>query len=206
MSRANFMSSAREATRRNTMIHLVRTAAVAAIVALSGALVQAEVIQTKSGGLDVATLVKLESPWAMAYLPDGRLLITEKPGRLRVYTADGKLSDPIAGVPKVDFRGQGGLLDVKIDPDFAKNGLVYLSYAEPAEEQPPGAKDEREPRLGPNQKMVDTVLKGGAVARGKLDGAQLRDVTVIWRQVPKTIGRGHYGGHLAFAPDGKLFI
>src|SRR4051794_7359708 len=96
----------------------------------------AAVVQSNSGPVNVESLAKLDNPWGMTFLPDGRLLITEKPGRLRVF-ADGKLSEPIAGVPKVAYKGQGGLLDVEIDPDFANNRLVYLSYSEPAEEQPP---------------------------------------------------------------------
>jgi glucose/arabinose dehydrogenase len=109
-------------------------------------------------------------------------------------------------VPKVVFHKQGGLLDVAVDPDFARNQLVYLSYSEAADQQPAGAKEERDERLGPGQDLKDNVLKGAAVARGRLDGSDLRDVTVIWRQVPKTIGRGHFGGRLVFARDGTLFI
>ena len=155
--------------------------------------------------LKVESLGKFDNPWAMAYLPDGRLLITEKPGHLRIY-ADGKLSEPVAGVPKVEYHEQGGLLDVAVDPNFADNGLVYLSYSEAAEQQPAGAREEKDPRLGEHQDLDDTVLKGLAVARGKLDGNRLEDVTVIWRQEPKQIGRGHFGGRLVYAPDGKLFI
>jgi glucose/arabinose dehydrogenase len=149
----------------------------------------------------------------MAFRPDGRLLVTEKPGRLRIF-AGGKLSEPIAGVPQVAYRDQGGLLDVEIDPDFARNQLVYLSYAEAAETQPANAKDTHDPRFGPPPPpgKEDNVLKGGAVARGRLDGMQLRDVEVVWRQEPKTIGRGHFGGRLVFAlgkivrihPDGSV--
>jgi aldose sugar dehydrogenase len=153
----------------------------------------------------VESLVSLDNPWSMAFLPDGRLLITEKPGNLRVY-ADGKLSKPLGGVPKVAYREQGGLLAVAIDPNFDRNQLVYLSYTEAAEQQPAGAKDEGDPRLGQSQERDDVVLKGLAVARGRLEGKQLKDVTVIWRQTPKTIGRGHFGGQMAFAPDGKLFV
>jgi aldose sugar dehydrogenase len=98
------------------------------------------------------------------------------------------------------------LLDVEIDPDFAANGLVYLYFTEAAEEQPKVKSDIADPRLGPYQDLKDTILKGGAVARGRLDGNSLRDVKVIWRQQPKTIGRNHFGGRLVFAPDGKLFI
>lgn len=164
-----------------------------------------ETISTQSGPVNVERLAELDNPWGMAFLPDGRLLITEKPGRLRVY-ADGELSEPIAGVPEVEYKDQGGLLDVEIDPDFASNRFVYLSYSEPAEEQPAVDSDDADARLGEFQDLTDTVLKGAAVARGELDGMQLRNVRVIWRQEPKTIGRGHFGGRLVFAPDGKLFI
>lgn len=164
-----------------------------------------ETISTQSGPVNVERLAQLDNPWGMAFLPDGRLLITEKPGRLRVY-ADGELSEPITGVPEVEYRDQGGLLDVEIDPDFARNRLVYLSYSEAAEQQPEVDSDDPDPRLGEFQDLTDTVLKGAAVARGELDGLQLRNVTVIWRQEPKTIGRGHFGGRLVFAPDGTLFI
>jgi glucose/arabinose dehydrogenase len=103
------------------------------------------------------------------------VLITEKPGRLRIY-AEGKLSEPIGGVPKVEYRGQGGLLDVALDPEFSRNGFIYLSYTEAAEQQPPDARDPGDPRLGQFQDLDDNVLKGGAVARGRLDGRTLRDV------------------------------
>jgi glucose/arabinose dehydrogenase len=193
------------------MSRLVRTATIAALlVPATTAAPQSAggaglVIQTKSGPVTIERLVALEEPWGMAFLPDGRLLVTEKPGRLRIY-ADGKLSEPLGGVPKVAYREQGGLLDVEVDPDFTRNGLVYLSYAEAAEQQPAGARDVEDPRFGGYFDKDDNVLKGGTVARGRLEGHELRDVKVIWRQVPKTIGRGHFGGRLTFAPDGKLFI
>ena len=164
-----------------------------------------EVIQTKSGPVKVERLASLNEPWGMTFLPDGRLLLTEKPGRLRTY-ADGRLSEPIGGLPRVLYRDQGGLLDVEIDPAFARNGLVYLYYTEAAEQQPADARDTRDTRVGTGQDLQDNVLKGGAVARGRLDGNQLRDVKVVWRQEPKMIGRNHFGGRLAFAPDGTLFI
>ena len=165
----------------------------------------AEVLKTKSGPVNVESLAKLEFPWAMAHLPDGKLLITEKPGRLRVF-ADGKLlAEPISGAPKVAYKGQGGLHDVIVDPNFAQNKFIYLSYAEAAEQQPANAQVNPDPRLGGGDKS-DTVLKGGAVARAKLEGNQLTDLKVIWRQTPKTVGLGHYGNHMAFSPDGKLFI
>ena len=131
----------------------------------------------------------LVHPWALAFLPDGRMLVTERPGRLRIVGADGALSAPLAGVPAVYARGQGGLLDVAIDPDFARNRLVYLSYAEPDE---------------------SGQQAGTAVARGRLvgEGNALRvdSVRVIYRQQPKLPGGGHYGSRLVFARDGRLFV
>jgi aldose sugar dehydrogenase len=192
------------------MIDRLRRATMAVSIIVAGALAAgaraaAEVVQTKSGPVSVERLAALVEPWGMSALPDGRVLVTEKPGRLRLYS-DGKLSEPISGVPAVAYRGQGGLLDVEIDPDFATNGLVYLYFVEAAETQPKDARDVHDPRTGPDFDKEDNLLKGGAVARGRLDGNQLRDVRVVWRQVPKTIGRGHFGGRLAFGADGKLFI
>lgn len=167
-----------------------------------------DTVSSSAGNLKVERLTTLEFPWGLALLPDGRLLITEKPGRLRIW-ANGKLSEPVQGVPKVVYRGtrseQGGLMDVEIDPDFARNQLVYLSYSEAAEQQPPDAVEPGDERFGALDKS-DIIVRGGAVARGRLDGNQLRDVQVIWRQVPKTVGRGHFGNRIIFAPDGKLFI
>ena len=135
----------------------------------------------------VETVAKFDEPWAMAFLPDGRLLITEKAGRLLVVSRSGETA-AISGVPKVDYGGQGGLGDVALHPDYAANGLVYLSFVEPGDD--------------------DT--RGAAVARGRLtlreDGGSLSDLEVIWRQQPKVTGRGHFGHRLLFAPDGKLFI
>jgi len=138
--------------------------------------------------IDVTDYVTgLQRPWGLAFTPDGGLLITERPGRLRLFK-DGKLSDPIAGVPAVDPRDQGGLLGLALDPGFAKNGLVYLAYAEP-------------PKDGANN---------AAVARGKLvvaGGApRLEGVTVIYRQTPPLASTKHYGGRLVFGRDGTLFV
>ena len=168
-----------------------------------------DTVSSSRGSIRIERLATLELPWGMALLPDGRLLITEKPGRLRIW-ADGKLSEPVQGVPKVVYRGtqsdQGGLLDVEIDPEFARNNFVYISYVEAAEPQPADARDTDDPRFGGYLDMSDTIVRGGVVARGRLDGNQLRDVQVIWRQEPKTVGRGHFGNRIVFAPDGKLFI
>ena len=181
-----------------TAVSVAQTAAAAA---------PPDVVSSTAGSLRVERLATLEQPWGMALLPDGRLLITEKPGRLRVW-AGGKLSEPIQGVPKVVYRSpkdQGGLLDVEADPDFARNQLVYLSYVEAADPQPAGAQDAGDPRFG-SLDTSDNIVRGGVVARGRLEGDQLRDVQVIWRQMPKTVGRGHFGNRIVFAPDGKLFI
>jgi aldose sugar dehydrogenase len=168
-----------------------------------------DVVSSGAGNIRIERLTALEFPWGMAVLPDGRLLITEKPGRLRIW-ANGRLSEPVQGVPKVVYRGtpgeQGGLLDVEIDPDFARNQFVYLSFVEAAEQQPSDIAETGDMRFGNFLDMTDNILRGGAVARGRLEGNQLRDVQVIWRQVPKTVGRGHFGNRLIFAPDGKLFI
>ncbi|MFZ3006547.1 MAG: PQQ-dependent sugar dehydrogenase [Phenylobacterium sp.] len=131
----------------------------------------------------------LANPWAIAFLPDGKLLVSEKAGRLRIVGADGALSEPVAGLPAVYAKGQGGLLGLAIDPAHAKNGLIYWSYAE-----------------NPEGKMTNT-----AVARGKLvvaaDGtAKVEAVQVIFHQAPSLESTLHYGGRLVFAPDGKLFI
>lgn len=141
-------------------------------------------IDTETGKIKVETLVSgLDHPWGMAFLPDGRLLLTERAGRMRLLSPDGSLSEPLSGVPQVVAKGQGGLLDVVLDPTFADNQLVYFSYSEPGEG---GA--------------------GTAVARARLTGTGLEDVKVIFRQTPKVSGHLHFGGRLAFAPDGKLFV
>jgi glucose/arabinose dehydrogenase len=129
----------------------------------------------------------LEHPWGLAFLPDGNMLVTERPGFLRTVTPEGKVGAAIYGVPDVDARGQGGLLDVALDPDFAENRLVYLSYAE----------------KGDGQK------NGTAVARGHLTESmspQLQNVEVIFRQQPKEVSTLHFGSRLVFDRDGHLFI
>lgn len=127
-------------------------------------------------------------PWAMSFLPDGALLVTEKPGKLKLLPADRSAPLEIAGTPQVAYGGQGGLGDVVLHPRFADNALVYLSYAE--------ADPDDEDRFG------------AAVARGRLDLAQRRltGLQVIWRQVPKVEGQGHYGHRLAFDREGFLWI
>jgi len=126
----------------------------------------------------------LEHPWGLAFLPDGRMLVTERPGRLRLVSKDGRVSAPLTGQPAVQARGQGGLLDVALDPRFGENRLVYLSYAEPG----------------------DAGTAGTAVARGRLGEGGLEDVRVIYRQRPKVSGTNHFGSRLVFARDGTLFV
>ncbi len=146
---------------------------------------QERVIDTEQGPLRITTVVEgLEHPWGLEFLPDGRMLVTERPGRLRIVTPDGGLSAPLAGVPAVRAAGQGGLLDVALDPEFGENGFVYLSYAEP------GEGDE----------------SGTAVARGRLTDAGLEQVEVLFRQVQKVDSRHHYGSRLVFDRSGRLFI
>ena len=136
---------------------------------------------------DVVTVAQgLENPWGLAFLPNGKMLVTERPGRLRVVSTDGTLSEPVAGLPPVDARGQGGLLDVAIDPSFASTGLIYWTYAEPGDG-----------------------VNNTAAARGKLvDGAapRVEDVKVIYSQRPSLNSRQHFGSRLVFGRDGKLFI
>jgi glucose/arabinose dehydrogenase len=134
-------------------------------------------------------IAEFDEPWAMTFLPDGRLLVTEKPGRVLIVTQDGKKSALLPGAPEVDYGGQGGLGDVVLHPNFEDNGVIYLSYAEAGDE--------------------DT--RGAAVARGTLTlddngGGTLHDMMVIWRQNPKVTGRGHFGHRMAFSSDGYLFI
>lgn len=168
---------------------------------------QGDVSNSPASSVKTERLAGLEFPWGMSYLPDGRLLITEKPGRLRIF-ADGQLSAPVENVPKVAYRGaaneQGGLLDVAVDPQFDRSHLVYLSYSEEAAEKAPKADDD--PRFGGNLDVSDTRIMGGVVARAKLEGNRLTDMQVIWRQEPKTVGRGHFGHRLVFGRDGMLYF
>ena len=143
-----------------------------------------QTVDTKSGKVVVETLAEgLDHPWGMAFLPDGRLLVTERAGRLRILGTDNKLSPPLAGTPKVYASGQGGLLDVALDPDFATNRTIFLSFAEPGD--------------------------GGAstaLARATLGDNALTGLKVIFRQEPKVSGSGHFGGRIVFSRDGHLFL
>ena len=126
----------------------------------------------------------LDHPWGLAFLPDGAMLVTERVGRLRLIAADGKLqAHPIAGVPPVFARGQGGLLDIALDPDFAKNRLIYLSYAA-------GTAKSNATRL----------------ARARFTGRALERVEVLFEVNPRKATSAHFGGRIAFLPDGTLLL
>ncbi len=132
----------------------------------------------------VTAVADFDSPWAMTFLPDGRMLVTEKTGTLLLVGADGKTRTPVSGIPKVDSAGQGALKEVLLAPGFAKNRLVYFSYSEAAGDG----------------------TKGVVLARGTfVDGAApaLSNVQTLFKASPYVTGNGHYSGRIAFAPDGK---
>ena len=160
-------------------------AALAAPVLAQGTPRQVDEVMTSAGPLAVQNMVSgLDHPWGMAFLPDGRLLVTERAGNLRILDTENVLSEPLGGVPVVYAEGQGGLLDVALDPNFAENRFVYLSYAEPG--------------------------SGGsastALGRGRLEGNQLSDFENIFRQQPRITGPNHFGGRIVFSNDGHVFL
>ena len=175
---------------RQTLRSLFRTrfAAVCGLVLAAAGLAlvlpAAPAYATAGADLKPVTVARgLAQPWGLAFLPDGRMLVTERPGRMRIVTPDGRLGEPLQGLPAVDAKGQCGLLDVALDPKFADTRWVYWTYAEAGE--------------GGN---------GVAVARGRLQERQLTDVQVIFRQLPKVDSQLHCGSRLAFAKDGRLFV
>lgn len=148
-----------------------------------------QVIATQTGKLQVKTIAKgLNNPWGMAFLPDGSMLVTERSGIMRIVAADGKVGQPLRGVPAVVAIGQGGLLDVVLAPDFARSQRIYFSYTEPA--------DDSKGESG----------NGTAVSHAILKGDRLEQVTRIFSQQPKVGGGGHFGSRLVWAPDGTLFV
>ncbi|RYE53151.1 MAG: PQQ-dependent sugar dehydrogenase, partial [Sphingobacteriales bacterium] len=142
-------------------------------------------VKTSSAFQVKAIATGLDNPWGITFLPDGRLLITQKAGTMRIATTEGALSEPITGIPKVDSRGQGGLQGLTIDPDFATNRTVYFVFSEPFE-------------------------KGNlaALAKGTLsaDEKSLQNVSVIYRATPSYNGDKHYGGRVLVAKDGNIIM
>lgn len=144
------------------------------------------VYPSEKGSIAATELVAgLAHPWSLAFLPEGGMLVTERPGRLRRIGADGAISAPISGLPKMFVDGQAGLLDVALSPGFASDRLVYFSFAEP---------------------NFRGNLCGTAVARGRLDGDALKDVEVVYRQEPKLSAGSHLGSRLVFDDAGHLFV
>jgi glucose/arabinose dehydrogenase len=162
----------------------VRAALAAALLAVAGA-AGAQAVTTEEHSFRVVTVAGgLDHPWSLAFLPDGRMLVTERPGRLRVVGQDGRLAtEPVEGVPQVAAVGQGGLLDVALHPKFAENGWVYLSYA-----------------------ARDGTGVGTEVVRGRLAGGRLVDLQPIFRMQPKSGGGRHFGSRLVFDRAGYLFV
>jgi len=167
------------------MKRIIAFTAIALAATVAGA--SAQTFKSSAGPLAVETVAKgLVHPWALAFLPDGSMLVTERPGRMRLVTRDGKLSEPLGGVPKVYASGQGGQLDVILDRNFRQNQTIYFSYAEP--------------------------FDGGgrtALARAKLDASGthgLSDVKVIYRQAGPASRGNHFGGRIVQGADGNLFV
>lgn len=147
-----------------------------------------DIAEAQSGKpFNAMEVARFDDPWAMTFLPNGMMLVTEQDGRIFVVTVNGDKKQ-VSGVPEVDYGGQGGLGDIILHPNFADNGIVYISYAEAG----------------------DGDTRGAAVARTGLEltdnGGRLVDLKVIWRQSPKVTGRGHYGHRMVFSSDGFLFI
>jgi len=132
----------------------------------------------------------LVNPWSLAFLPDGRMLVTERPGRLRVVAANGTVSKPISGLPPIAARSQGGLLDVALDPAFPQNNLIYFTFSE------------TRPRDG----SATSVARARLVLANGPEGGRLEDLRIIFRQQPAADGNLHYGGRIAIDRDGQLFV
>ncbi|MBT5330717.1 MAG: PQQ-dependent sugar dehydrogenase [Porticoccaceae bacterium] len=146
------------------------------------------IANAQSSDFEVRVLGQYDVPWALEFLPDDRLLLSEMPGALKLLDEEGQLLGDISGLPEVSYGGQGGFGDIVLHPNFSRNRLLYMSYAE----------------AGPG----DT--SGAAVARARLEldenGGELVDLEVIWRQVPKVSGQGHFGHRIVFGPNGYLWI
>ena len=139
-------------------------------------------------------VAEFDEPWAMTFLPNGEMLVTTKPGKLFQVSEDGSRILPIAGVPEVDYGGQGGFGDVILAPDFGESNMIYLSWVEAGDGDTRGA-------------VVGRAKYSPCPVDAECEQGELTGLEIIWKQVPKTTGRGHYSHRLAFSPDGKyLFI
>jgi aldose sugar dehydrogenase len=166
-----------------TIVRAVPAVALLLVTGCSGSAATQE-YATQNGRIRVVTVATgLDHPWGLAFLPDGRMLVTERSGSLRIVDANGQLSAPLSGVPDVSARGQGGLLDVALAPDFAQSRMIYVSYAEPG-----------------------LTGQGTTVARARLGEGRLENLHVVFRQDPKRSTNHHFGSRLAFTRDGYLYI
>lgn len=157
-------------------------------LATTMALAKSIVLSTDSGKIQIKTVASgLKHPWGMAFLPDGNMLVTERLGTLRIVSADGKIGEPISGVPAVHAKGQGGLLDVVLAPDFASSKKIYFSYAEPGDKG-------------------NSTAVSHATLRLSASENKLENVTRIFSQQPKVDSNAHFGSRLVWAADGTLFI
>lgn len=188
------MIKRRKATRKLKRAALA-TGAILALSVVPPALAQPlnvnlDAVMTGAGPIDVENIVSgLEQPWGMTFLPDGRMLVTERPGNLRIVGTDGMRSDPLEGTPVIYAQVQGGLLDVALDPNYGENNLVYLSFAAPG----PGG-------------SAATALGRGELVEGEDGTARIEGFEVIFRQEPWITGPAHFGSRIVFLPNGQLFL
>lgn len=167
---------------------LVLSLGLTSLVASANPDANSDTIKTRWADVKVDTVASgLSHPWGLAFLHDGRMLVTERAGNVRIIDANGAVGEPIAGLPEIKVRGQGGLFDIALSPNFSQDQLIYFTYAEP--------------------ESSGSDITSTAVARAKLEGNKLVDVKVIFSQQPKVMGGRHYGGRLAFSADGDfLFV
>lgn len=170
-------------------LHLKRlqifTATVVFFILSISALAQKPTVRTAAGDIVIKTLAKeLNHPWGMAILPDERLLFTERAGTLRILEKDSTISEPLLGTPEVFAVGQGGMLDVALDPDFQQNNYIYLSFSEPGQDS----------------------TATTALGRGIFENDRIRDFEIIFRMEPKVEGPNHFGGRIIFTPQGQIML
>ena len=162
-------------------------ALIAAMGVAPGAVIAAETFDTQHGKIKVETVAEgMSSPWGIDFLPDGRMIVTEKAGYLRIVDKNGNRSEALPGVPRVGYVGQGGLLDVMLHPDFAQNRLLFLTFSEQS----------------PDGRLYTAMMRG----KLRADDSQLDEVRVLFRQSPKVGGGRHFGSRVLVAPNGNLFV